>query len=511
MNNRVGRWPVVLLVLAGCAFLVLAPGLFGRTRLNDSFWIDWVWLDQFARELQSGTLYPRWLPLSHGGLGSPVFYYYPPLAFYLGSVFAIAGMQTYPAILATFCTASLISGIGLYLWLKGASRRPLVGAALFVVAPYHAADFYMRGAVAEHVAIAALPFVMLGLRWVAGGRRGGVALTGVSYAALILSHLPLALLSSVFLIGPYALWKGRRARASLLHASAGLAIGLAIGCVYLVPALGLDHYRDAAMLWQKAEFQPANWSLWNPEVRSKGYLAILGICASLALPAGSLALRERSAWAIYALVCMLLALGLVPFVWSLPVLKSVQFPFRIMPLAEFGVATAIAQAAWSTRRLGEMCLPLLVATAVVAFAKSPPDPVSIAQLRSLYPDVPENLPPGRRPYSWPSIWALDVASAHRTPVPDGRFTTEPVFFFPAWRVTCGNVPAEGFPEPGTQLLRHPGSNCSRRLVRTQTEAVGAIIGLIGFFALLISLAWRPIRGLSGRSLDRKGGGEEVTT
>ena len=68
------RLVVVAVIIATAALLTL-PALMGPVRLNDSFWIDWVWLDQFARELGHGVLYPRWLPLSHGGLGSPSFYY----------------------------------------------------------------------------------------------------------------------------------------------------------------------------------------------------------------------------------------------------------------------------------------------------------------------------------------------------------------------------------------------------------------------------------------------------
>src|SRR5438270_272462 len=68
-----------LLLLA--AMLLSVPAALGPVRLNDSFWIDLVWLEQFARELGHGVIYPRWLPLSHDGLGSPVFYYYPPFAF----------------------------------------------------------------------------------------------------------------------------------------------------------------------------------------------------------------------------------------------------------------------------------------------------------------------------------------------------------------------------------------------------------------------------------------------
>ena len=140
------RGRAVAAILVATAMLTSLPAAFGPVRLNDSFWIDLVWLEQFAREMGNGSLYPRWLPLSHDGLGSPVFYYYPPLGFYLASAFALTGIGTYLALIGAFFAAMLLSGAGVYLWLKDQTQRPWVGALLFMIAPYHLFNFYMRGA-----------------------------------------------------------------------------------------------------------------------------------------------------------------------------------------------------------------------------------------------------------------------------------------------------------------------------------------------------------------------------
>src|SRR6185503_11404806 len=118
MMGAPGQKLTVAAALFAVALLLALPAALGPVRLNDSFWIDLVWLEQFARELGSGTIYPRWLPLSHYDLGSPVFYYYPPLAFYLASAFALTGISTYLALIAAFFAAMLLSGVGVYLWLK---------------------------------------------------------------------------------------------------------------------------------------------------------------------------------------------------------------------------------------------------------------------------------------------------------------------------------------------------------------------------------------------------------
>jgi len=249
------------LAILGMAALLTLPAAVTAPRLNDSFWIDWVWLDQFAEQLRHGVLYPRWLPLSHGGLGSPVFYYYPPLAFYLGSAFALSGLSTYSSIIATFFAGYVLAGVAMFLWLKDEARSPVFGALLFMIAPYHTFNFYTRGALAEFVATALLPLVMLGLRRMSQKRAGGFALIATSYGALIATHLPLALLASLFLFGPYALIRANAKPAALLPVAAAFATGLALAAISLMPALLLDGYRDSASMWQKPSLQPQYWSL----------------------------------------------------------------------------------------------------------------------------------------------------------------------------------------------------------------------------------------------------------
>src|SRR5882672_9647668 len=46
-----------------------------------------LWYIHFSTQLWAGDLYPRWLMGMNEGLGSPVFYYYPPVPFFLTSLF----------------------------------------------------------------------------------------------------------------------------------------------------------------------------------------------------------------------------------------------------------------------------------------------------------------------------------------------------------------------------------------------------------------------------------------
>jgi hypothetical protein len=472
------------------AILLTLPAAIGPVRLNDSFWIDWVWLDQFARELGRGTLYPRWLPLSHGGLGSPVFYYYPPLAFYVGSLFALAGMATYAALLTTFFAGYVLSGVTMYWWLRAQSKRPLLGALVFMFAPYHTFNFYNRGAIAEFMGTGVLPLVMLGLWRLEQRQAGGFLLTAIAYGALICTHLPLALLASLFLIGPLVLLHGYRAPGEAGRAIVALGAGVALAAVYWLPAIWLEPYRDTAKLWAQPVLQPSNWSFWNAQFRSSGgYIAVLVIGLALALPLVSLIARGRSRWAAYGLVCVLLAIGLVPMIWSLPLLRSVQFPFRLFPLSEFALATAIATVALRRGALIVAVAPLVAISGFVMAAAPADQGVTLTDVRVFHADVPENLPPGERPYSWPSRWALEVASAHRQAQTAGGVTIEPVFYYPSWRVSCDGVAVPTFPAKHVQLLAYRGSACDPVLGMTAPEKIGAAISLAGLLLLAVAAAF----------------------
>jgi hypothetical protein len=492
-----------LAAIVGAALVLTLPAALGLTRLNDSFWIDWVWLDQFAREFGRGVIYPRWLPLSHAGLGSPVFYYYPPLAFFAASPFVLGGMSSYGALLATFGAAYALSGAAMYWWLKPQSRHPLAGAFAFMVAPYHAFNFYNRGAIAEFLATAILPLVLAGLWRMKHRKRGGFALTAVAYAALIDTHLPLALLASVFLIGPILLLEGYKSPKDIAPAVVALAIGIALAAIYWIPAIFLEPYRDSAKLWADPVLQPSNWTFWNPAFAgSPAYVAVLVIGAALAIPLVGLVVRQRSGWAAFGLLCVALAIGVIPVLWSLPLLRSVQFPFRLLPVAEFALATAVARAAWRPQALAVALAPLLAISGFIMTEPPAEQGVSKADVELSHADVPENLPPGNRPYSWPSRWALQIAAAHPSAQFDGRMTVEPVFYFPAWQVRCEGRVVRTFPAPGTQLLAYAGRGCSRTLVVTRAERIGTALSLI---ALLLLVTLQLIPALR-RPLNRSGTG-----
>ena len=490
-DERTSRPWAPWLAIAAFAVLLTLPAMLGPLKLHDSFWIDWVWTDQFGDQLRQGYLYPRWLPASHDGLGSPVFYYYPPLSFYPAGLLAALGLTPGAAIVATFGLAFAGSGAAMFLWARGWTNHPLLAAFFFMAAPYHLADFYGRGALAETCAVAFIPLLALGLKRAHEGK--GPALAALAYAAVIATHLPLALLASLFLILPYALVLAKGRPRALLAFAPPLAIGVALSAIYLLPALMLEPYRDAAVLWSHDVLRPDHWLLarhWSEPLDGMRLITLKTI-AVVALPALVLAWRWRSPWAGWAIICCLVVAGLLPFFWDLPLIRSVQFPFRALPFAEFGLATALALAPKGAGRLTTLlAMPALALSAAFLLAPAPDGaPVTREEL-ARHPDVPENLPPGERLYSWPSRWALGLAAASRTPIRVEDVTVEPVFYFPAWRATCAGAETPTFPDGATGLLAHRGEGCTLALGWTGAEKAGAAISLLALLTLL-ALIFRP--------------------
>jgi len=477
MRSAWQRSAAVYALFAAAALLLVLPSVLGPPMLYDSFRISWVWADQFTSEIAGGNLYPRWLPLSNSGLGSPVFYYYPPLSFYLTAMFGLLGISTYGSLIASFWASYMLSGITAWHWLKDRASQPLLGAFMFMAAPYHLFDFTRRGALAETVAISLIPLLAIGLRRVA--ERRGVILATLAYAAIICTHLPLALLASVLLITPYALWH----RHAVRQFATAICLGIGVAAIYLVPALALEKYRDVEMLYRYDFFSPEFWSIWNADLEL-GFVATLFLLMALL---GTLALllivTRRDKWAVLGLGVVAISAGLVPGFWSLPLLAKVQFPYRALPIAEFALITSLARAQMKPLTLVAL-IPLTFLSASFLTQPASREMVTVTQIQAGHPDVPEYLPPGLLALNDPTAPRNLASKLLPPPVVPGKFV-EPHLYFPAW--SCGEM------HPKTKLLMHDPS-CKPRIVLTTEEVLGAMISLMSLACLALLAFWHvPIR------------------
>lgn len=240
---RLGRaGPVAGAGLAGVAgsAALLAPGFPLAHDLTLHVWA----LDSFAHAVAAGDLVPRWhLSL---GLGMPLGVFYPPLPFWSGVPFYLAGAA--PSAVAKGSLALLhgLAGASMAAAMlhAGRSHAAALGSGVaFTLAPYLAFDLHGRGALGEAMTLVLLPWLLAGMDRALTGRPSFPALLGFGVGLVHTHMLSLVMLAAalpIALLGTFASveapLRGRVARAAPRAAVAAL-IAAALGAHQLVPAV----------------------------------------------------------------------------------------------------------------------------------------------------------------------------------------------------------------------------------------------------------------------------------
>jgi 6-pyruvoyl-tetrahydropterin synthase-like protein len=369
--------PRVILVAA--AILLMAPSLVMGTLLGHDAPHTLKWAFQFEEQFRAGVLYPRWLPGSFDGIGGPVFYFYPPFSYWIDALVNVATANLLPVsytLSVSRLVMMLASGLAMHAWLEAANSPPraaLIGAIVYMAAPYHLFDHYVRAAQAEFSVYTLIPLVMLGVRHTAT-RLSGVVLLAVGYGLLAMAHLPSLLLVSYTALPLYVLYTAWRigdrrcALGFLARCALGGALGVGLAAIYLVPVLALERWINTAELWFGFEhflllplllagkLEPwLHVVAWSTLAYTLAAIAVLASAGR----AGS----EAAFWAVVSLLCAAFISGAVPWFWQLPETAKVQFPFRLLIVLEFAVVSALCLTPWP---IGSRPGVVILAAAAVA-------------------------------------------------------------------------------------------------------------------------------------------------
>ncbi len=238
-----GWWAVLLALpalvpLARVEFFASHDGLLHAHRLT-----------ALSRAVRAGVLYPRWFPEFAFGYGHPVLNFYGPLSYYWGLPFTLLGADPALALKLVFASGLLASALGMYRFARLHLDRgaALVAAAVYAYLPYHLADLYVRGAVAEFLAFAWLPWVLWAFhRLTTEADRlplARIALATLLLAALVLTHsLSAFLFAPVLAIYVLILLLRRRDRRLLGRVALALALALTLTAFHWLPILAESRY-----------------------------------------------------------------------------------------------------------------------------------------------------------------------------------------------------------------------------------------------------------------------------
>jgi len=126
---------------------------------------------EMTQALVSGQFPVRWVKDLGYGYGYPIFNFYSPLPYYIGGILGLlgklgmSGIDSLVAAKLMFGFGIVLAGISMYFFARELFGKygGMLSAILYLYAPYHAIQIYVRGAVCEFWAYAFLPLFFLSI------------------------------------------------------------------------------------------------------------------------------------------------------------------------------------------------------------------------------------------------------------------------------------------------------------------------------------------------------------
>ena len=300
----------------------------------------------FYESMQSGHFHPGWLAESSYGLGDPRFIFYPPGLYYLLSATRMLTGEWYSASILAFIILSVAGGLGAYFWARTifTPRVAMWTGVLYALAPYRLNELYQASLLSEYAACSILPFVFGFVERVIRRKSTyDVVGLGASYALLILTHLPIAVIGSIALAIYVLLRVEKKAFwSTITRVALGTTLGLAASSFFWTSMLAElswikgsganpNPYYDYRLNFVFSPSALTNRNTWYANLLA---LAMIGfLFPGVAFLVRSFK-RDKSNGAMNAalvllLVTFLMATPLSKPVWAVvPKLSEVQFPWR---------------------------------------------------------------------------------------------------------------------------------------------------------------------------------------
>jgi uncharacterized membrane protein len=321
-----------------------------------------------GKALQNGQFPVRLVSDLGYGFGYPIFNFYSPMPYYFGGFLYAVGTPAIAATKIMIIVGVLISGITMFLLAQKIYGKigALISAILYLYAPYHAVQIYVRGAIGELWAFAFFPLIILGFIYIyeknskTGILVGGIGLFGViishtliAYITLIgcLSWIILRLIINIFFHKPQQWLKSEIFL---------ISVGLGLSAFFWLPAFfELKYTSVSKMVSRESSYQQhfvclkQLWeSPWGFGGSAPGcfdgmsfklgkiniLIAILGLTITLFIKK----FRNKKyiiSGLIICIISIFFMINISDFFWKLiPMFKYIQFPWRFLIYTSFGLA-----------------------------------------------------------------------------------------------------------------------------------------------------------------------------
>lgn len=419
------QFPTTLFWIALAAALIQLISNLSLPILGDDAWFHLNWLDQFSAMRHAGVAYPRWLDQSYGGLGSPTFYFYPPLPYFLGSFFSsllpslsLSGMYQLLAFLA-----AILSGVTCYYYLRSIQSErmaALTGALLYMVLPYRFVDAYVRSALGEHFSFVFLPLLLMGIEELRTEKLTdrtilrSIVFTSLGWAGTLLVNVPATVIFAVI----YLIYVVSRIWPSIKHmypALCGAMLGALMASIYILPISEMRKYTQMNHIFDIGS-QEAKWSfalreIFTSEITIGRVLNVIvllaGVIAFVLLLRAHQQIKGTPHSSGTLFRTWIIAIGVaiffqVPYVsnvfWNLPLIDLVKYSWRWNIVLTLGISVFISFFVRSAKMWSSIAFVAVLAIFSLwgnfKFAKENAEHPSTDVIKEYYNDAPEYLPIG---------------------------------------------------------------------------------------------------------------------
>lgn len=320
----------------------------------------------FDKTFRNGGLLVNWLPSLAGG-GQPVFEFYPPLSYYFSEIFVLVGLSFVNAVKATIISSFFLSGMTMFVLIRRIANNnnaAFISAITYMILPYHLIDSNLRGDLAETFSFIFLPMILYFLyeSMYTNNYILPAISAGISYAFLILSHIIVGYMFSLFTIMYLILNSSMDAKSlkklfSIIMVFGCTATGLS--CIYWLPAILEERYVNFNYFVNLAGgisnnyiyinqlFYPSKWTwgasgpgLQNSMPLSIGIFGTLVFLFSLVIVGKRInPNRNRDIFLIIFIVSALFTTNFgILIIKYLPYIENIQFPWRYLTVSSFSLA-----------------------------------------------------------------------------------------------------------------------------------------------------------------------------
>jgi len=343
-------------------------------------------LQQFDQCLFDGQIPCRYIPQAGLGYGYPLFNFYSPLPYVLGEGFHLLGFSFINSIKSVFVLCSLLSGFSMFLLAK--SYWGIIGGFIsmffYLFAPYRAVDTYVRGSLAELLALSLIPFIFyFTIRYFNHHSKLNFLFLTLSLSSLFLSHNLTALYTIPWLI----LFSLIFYRSKIIKIIPPLLVSISLSAFFLFPAIleknlvtvdtmtqgyfyYVAHFATLSQLFI-SRFWGFGASLWGPVDDLSFQLGIIHwLIPIILIPYFTLKKFNHHPYPFFgqiiffSLSCLLfifLTHNQSTFIWQLfPFMAYYQFPWRFVGPAVFCLSFIAGSSSLIFKSAPSRYLPLLI-------------------------------------------------------------------------------------------------------------------------------------------------------